>query len=212
MVESEKRGWTVTLAGTGINFALGILYAWSIFKDAIYKAVESGRGGFDWNPAKLNDPYSICCLAFAFSMIPAGRVQDKFGPRRTALIGGILVSLGLIWVSQSSDYTVWALGFGLLAGAGIGFGYSAATPPALKWFPAQKTGLIAGIVVSGFGLASVYIAPLSDHLLKTYGIHKAMFIYGAAFLVVVCGLSFLLANPPAGFCAAGPEWEAAEER
>src|SRR4030042_1912937 len=102
MVESEKRGWTVTLAGTGINFALGILYTWSIFKDAIYKAVESGRGGFDWNPAKLNDPYSICCLAFAFSMIPAGRVQDKFGPRRTALIGGILVSLGLIWVSQSS--------------------------------------------------------------------------------------------------------------
>ena len=36
------------------------------------------------------------------------------------------------------------LGFGLLVG--LGFGYSSATPPALKWFPASKTGLIAGLV------------------------------------------------------------------
>jgi hypothetical protein len=38
------------------------------------------------------------------------------------------------------------LGFGLLVGLGLGFGYSSATPPALKWFPASKTGLIAGLV------------------------------------------------------------------
>jgi len=48
------------------------------------------------------------------------------------------------------------VGFGLLAGAGIGFGYASATPPAVKWFPPARTGLIAGLVVSGFGLASVY--------------------------------------------------------
>ena len=51
-----------------------------------------------------------------------------------------------------------ALSFGLLTGAGIGFAYASATPPAVKWFPSAKTGLIAGIVVSGFGLASVYAA------------------------------------------------------
>jgi len=195
----KNKGWIVTLSGTGINLALGILYTWSIFKASIQKTIEANQGGFNWNPAKLNDPYSICCLAFAFSMILAGKVQDKFGPKTTALIGGILVSLGLIWISQSTSYAVWTLGFGLLAGSGIGFGYSAATPPALKWFPPQKTGMIAGIVVSGFGLASVYIAPLSEYLLKNFGINKAMFIYGIAFLIVVCGLSFFLVNPPAGY-------------
>jgi hypothetical protein len=33
----------------------------------------------------------------------------------------------------------------------------------VKWFPARKTGLIAGIVVAGFGLASVYISPLANY-------------------------------------------------
>ena len=34
MKEVENRGWSVTAAGLGINLALGILYARSIFKQA----------------------------------------------------------------------------------------------------------------------------------------------------------------------------------
>ena len=57
-------GWRVALAGTGINLALGILYAWSIFKTAIEKDLG-------WDPARLNDPYAICCLIFSYkTMIP----------------------------------------------------------------------------------------------------------------------------------------------
>jgi predicted MFS family arabinose efflux permease len=114
-------------------------------------------------------------------------------------MGGILVSLGLLLISQTTSYGIWLIGFGLLAGTGIGFGYSAATPPALKWFPPQKTGLIAGLVVSGFGLASVYIAPLSQYLVGIWGIQSSMLFFGIAFLVVVCGLSLYLVNPPAGY-------------
>ncbi|NLH41461.1 MAG: OFA family MFS transporter [Planctomycetes bacterium] len=190
------RGWVVTFAGTGINLALGILYAWSVFKAAIAK-------DFGWDPAKLNDPYALCCLVFAFAMILAGRCQDKLGPRVTAFIGGLLVGVGLLWVSTTTSYGTWVIGFGVLVGMGIGFGYSSATPPALKWFPPSKTGMIAGLVVAGFGLASVYIAPLSDYLLRHYNVSGAMRFYGVAFVVVVCGLSLLLRNPPAGYVAGG---------
>ena len=197
---SKNRGWTVTFSGTGINLALGILYTWSVFKGAINVSItKGGPGAFTWDPASLNDPYAICCLVFAFATVLAGRIQDKWGPRVTAFLGGILVSIGLILISQTTSYAVWLVGFGLLAGAGIGFGYAAATPPALKWFPPQKTGLVAGLVVSGFGLASVYIAPLSQYLLRVWGIQSSMLFFGIAFLVVVCGLSMYLVNPPAGF-------------
>jgi len=205
---SKNRGWTVTFSGTGINLALGILYTWSVFKGAIKASIDKGGpGAFTWDPASLNDPYAICCLVFAFAMILAGKCQDKFGPRVTAFMGGILVSLGLILISQTTNYAVWVIGFGLLAGTGIGFGYSAATPPALKWFPSQKTGMIAGLVVSGFGLASVYIAPLSQYLLRVWGIQSSMLFFGIAFLIVVCGLSMFLVNPPVGFVpqAAAPK-------
>ena len=198
--EVKNRGWSVTFSGTAINLALGILYTWSIFKGAIKTSIEcGGTGAFDWEICKLNDPYSVCCLVFAFAMILAGKCQDKYGPRITAFMGGILVGIGFIWISQTTSYTAWVLGFGVLAGAGIGFGYSAATPPALKWFPPAKTGLIAGLVVAGFGLASVYIAPLSQYLLKIWGLQHAMMFFGIAFLLVVCGLSMKLVNPPAGF-------------
>jgi MFS transporter, OFA family, oxalate/formate antiporter len=197
---SENKGWVVTFSGTGINLALGILYTWSIFKGAIEESIKNGvEGGFNWDLASTNTPYSVCCIVFAFAMILAGKCQDKFGPRITAFMGGVLVSIGLIWVSTTSDFAAWVIGFGVFAGAGIGFGYSAATPPALKWFPPAKTGLIAGLVVAGFGLASVYIAPLSQYLLGAFGIQKSMLIFGVAFLIVVCGLSLFLMNPPAGY-------------
>ena len=193
----KNKGWIVTFGGTGINLALGILYTWSIFKGAIRQSIEAGgEGAFDWNLASLNDPYAVCCIVFAFAMILAGKCQDRFGPRITAFMGGIFVGLGFIWISQTTDYLTWILGFGVLAGVGIGFGYSAATPPALKWFPATKTGLIAGIVVAGFGLASVYIAPLSQYFLRIWNLQNSMFFFGIAFTIVVCVLSMLLVNPP----------------
>ena len=190
-----NHGWRVALSGLGINLALGVLYTWSMFKGAIEK-------DFGWKGSQLNDPYALCCLVFAFAMILGGRCQDKFGPRLTASIGGLLVAAGFAVISTTSNYIVWVLGFGVLAGTGIGFAYSSATPPALKWFPPSKTGLIAGLVVAGFGLAPVYLAPASDLLLRNFGLLKSMMIFGIAFAVIVFGLAQLLMNPPAGYAAA----------
>lgn len=198
------RSKIVVSAGTGINLALGVLYTWSIFKDAIRDSIaQGGANAFQWELASLNDPYAVCCLVFACSMILAGKVQDSFGPRRTALIGGVLVGSGFIWISQTTAYWSWVLGFGGLVGMGIAFGYSAATPPALKWFPANQSGRIAGIVVSGFGLASVYIAPLAQYLLNNWGFSQTMLFFGIAFLLVVAFFSLALTNPPPGYSPAG---------
>lgn len=200
MNQIKNRGWQVTFAGLGINLALGVLYAWSIFKGAIETSIiTGGEGAFKWSLQSLGDPYSICLLAFAFSMILAGYVQDKKGPKLTAFIGGLLVAAGFIIISLSNSQAVWILGFGIVAGTGIGFGYSASAPAALKWFPKAKSGLIAGIIVSGFGLASVYISPLGKYLLKTQGIQNTSLIFGIAFFVIVCGLSLFLKNPPKGY-------------
>jgi MFS transporter, OFA family, oxalate/formate antiporter len=205
MAQTESnKGWVVTLSGTGINLALGILYAWSIFKQAITDSIKKGGpDAFAWDKAAINDPYALACLMFAFAMIIAGKLQDKIGPRYTAMMGGVLVGSGFMICSQTSSYAMWILGFGILFGMGMGFGYSSATPPALKWFPPAKTGMIAGTVVAGFGLAPIYIAPLGSYLLANFGIQKSMLFLGIGFTVVVCGLSNLLQNPPQGYVPGG---------
>jgi len=197
---ATAKRYTVLAAGTGINLALGVLYTWSIFKDSIREAISAGKpGSFAWDPATLNDPYAVACLVFAFMMIAAGRAQDKFGARVTAYAGGVLVSLGFLLIAHSVDYWIWIIGFGGLVGSGIAFGYASATPAALRWFPPAQSGLVTGVVVSGFGLASAYIAPLASYLVKHYGLLNTMLFFGIAFFIVVSLLSLLLvAPPPAG--------------
>ncbi len=199
MNQIKNLGWRVTFAGLGINLALGILYTWSIFKMTIKESILAGDGVYNWSMASLNDPYAVCCLVFAFAMIFAGRVQDKTSPRVTAVIGGLLTGAGLILIAFSTSWIVWILGFGVLMGMGLGFGYASATPPAIKWFPPAKTGMIAGIVVAGFGLASVYIAPLGTYLIGKVGLSQSMLIFGVAFLFVVSFLAQFLVNPPEGY-------------
>ena len=194
--EVKNIGWRVTFAGLGINLALGILYTWSV----ISKGIPEDWG---WTESQKSLPYSVACLTFSLVMVLAGRMQDKIGPRIVASLGGILVGAGMMLSSLTTSPWGFVLGFGLLAGGGIGFSYASATPPAVKWFPGAKTGLIAGIVVSGFGLASVYAAPLANKLNQMYGMQKTMFILGALFLLVVVLLSQLLKAPPAGYKPAG---------
>ncbi len=184
----ENYGWRNTFAGLGINLALGILYTWSVISKGIPEE-------WNWTQSDKSMPYAIACLVFSLVMVPAGRMQDKMGPRIVATLGGILVGLGMIVASFTSSPLGYIMGFGVLAGAGIGFGYASATPAAVKWFPPQKTGLIAGIVVSGFGLASVYAAPLAQWLLANYGIAVMLQVLGVGFLVVVVALAQLLKAP-----------------
>ena len=212
MSESDSaRGWVVTIAGMCVNLALGILYAWSIIKGGIPDT-------WGWSNADKALPYSVACLVFALAMIPAGKLQDKIGPRWVSTMGGIFVGVGFIIAALAgSSLTGFVIGFGVLGGAGFGFGYASATPPAVKWFPPKKTGLITGLVVAGFGLASVYIAPLGTYMLKAFsttvekanpvtgqmdkvvemGISNTMLVFGIAFLIIVVALSQLLKDPPA---------------
>lgn len=203
MTEAVKnRGWQVVFAGLGINLALGVLYSWSII------SAEIAKTDWAWSSSASDRalPYSLACLVFCLIMVPAGRMQDKLSPRLVASIGGLLVGLGMIIASimdPTKSNIGYVIGFGVLAGAGFGFGYASATPPAVKWFPKAKTGMIAGIVVSGFGLASVYIAPLSKKLAVDYGLSAMMMALGIGFLFIVVGLAQLLKTPPAGYVPEG---------
>jgi len=189
---TKHHGWSVTFAGMGINLALGVLYTWSVISKGVPKE-------WAWSEADKSWPYSIACLVFSLIMVPAGRMQDRIGPRIVATIGGMLVGLGMVLASFTTSPAGYIIGFGVLAGAGIGFGYASATPPAVKWFPKARTGLIAGLVVSGFGLASVYAAPLSQWLIGLVKVSGTMLILGIGFLVVVIALAQLLRPPHAGF-------------
>lgn len=203
------RGWIVTAAGTGLNLALGILYAWSIFAKQLSETVE--RGGYGWTKTEATLPYTLAILCFAIMMIPAGRLQDRLGPRIVASAGALLTGAGMIIASFAGPQNILPalIGFGMLTGTGIGLGYASATPAAVKWFPPRKKGLITGLVVSGFGLAPVYIAPLSVYLLSTYGTSTSFRIIGIGFTLFTLLIAQFIRNPAAPAKPATPAVAAA---
>jgi OFA family oxalate/formate antiporter-like MFS transporter len=191
-----NKGWIVAFSGLGLNLALGVLYAWSVFAKQMTESIELGGWGLTKTEASL--PYMLAIGMFALMMVPAGRLQDRLGPRVAATAGAVLTGAGMLVSSFAGPGNMLPVlvGFGLMAGSGFGLGYAAATPAAIKWFPPEKKGLITGIVVSGFGLAPLYIAPLSKYLLGAYGVGGAFRILGAAFTVVTLLLARMIVNPP----------------
>ncbi|QGG47967.1 L-lactate MFS transporter [Heliorestis convoluta] len=189
-MNSSYRGWLVVLAGFGINLTLGILYTWSVFAKELTEKLQ-------WTNTEATLPYTLAIAMFALLMWPAGRMQDRYGARIVATVGGALCGIGLIIASLYPSPTMVMLSFGILTGSGIGLAYAAATPAAIKWFPPEKKGLITGIVVTGFGGAAVYASPLASYLLNTYGIQQSFLILGIAFTVVSVLLAQFLVPPPA---------------
>ena len=168
---SLARAWGVTFAGTGMNLALGVLYSWSVF--AKFLVDQAG-----WTKMQSQFPYTLACVFFAIFMIIGGRYVDKIGPRWVATAGAFLVGAGMILSAVNPTVVMVTIGFGVIVGASMGLGYSAPTPAAVKWFQPHKKGQIAGLVVAGFGLASVYVAPLTNYLIINFGISRAFLVEG----------------------------------
>src|SRR6056297_1049668 len=191
-MKKVTKGWVVTFAGLGVNLVLGVLYAWGIISAALIDQLG-------WSATMTQVPYLVACAIFALSMIPGGKIQDRFGPKPVIMAAAVLAGLGFIMSGLFLTVIGLTTFFGIIFGLGMGMGYAAPTPAAVKWFSPKKRGLISGIVVSGFGLAPVYIAPLTNFLLSEFGLQNTFFILGAGFFTVIMLLSQVITNPPKGY-------------
>ncbi|WP_028023402.1 L-lactate MFS transporter [Enterovibrio calviensis] len=186
----------VLAAGFFINMCIGILYAWSVFKQSL---VEQG-----WTNADASMPYTVATICFALSLLVAGNLQDRMGPRKVLILGTIMVGLGMIVSSFATTPMTLLLSFGVITGCGIGFGYACLAPAAMKWFHPSKKGLVNGLIAAGFGLAAVYLAPLTSMLITTYGVNTSFLILGVGILVLAVPLACTINNPPADYVPEAP--------
>lgn len=189
---NPNRGLVVTIAGTCALLVLGVLYSWSVIRANI--PVDWG-----WAEAQKTLPYSVAVVFFSIMTLVGARLLYKIGPRIIVSIGGVLCGSGMIISSFSTSPWVYTVAFGILLGSGIGFVYASAAPTAMRWFPPSKNGLISGIVVAGFGMGSVWVAPLSRGMINWFGLQSTMLYLGIGMLVAVVGFAQLLQFPPQNY-------------
>jgi MFS transporter, OFA family, oxalate/formate antiporter len=178
--------WSVVIAGVGILICLGVAYSWGIF----LLPIEQEMG---WGRAKISFASSILLFVFSVFMVVGGLLEKKFGSRKTACIGGALVGLGWFLASFAQSPLILYLCYGVIAGIGTGLSYMPSICSGIKCFP-DKKGLIAGIIVFGFGFGAAFLAPLLTKLINMYGWRTTMMLCGIVFgLVITIAAQFLKA-------------------
>jgi OFA family oxalate/formate antiporter-like MFS transporter len=138
----------------------GLSYSWGVFVEPLGKQ-------FGWSKAYSMLPLSVFMIIFSITMIPAGRLQEKYGTRKMISLGAFLF---LIANSLSSMLNIvsfhgWLVfTYGVIGGLACGITYSCVAPSIRRWFP-DYPGLAVSLGVMGFGLASFVFAPLKAHII-----------------------------------------------
>ncbi len=189
-MDAEKGRWILVVIGLLINVCLGSIYAFSIFRKPLESlwGITSSQSGY---------PFMVFLTVFALTMPITGNLMAKWGPKHTAMLGGLLVGGGWIAASFSTDITILTLLYGVIGGAGAGIVYGCPIAVVAKWFP-QKSGLAIGLTVMGFGVSALAVAPLLKAMIDnpTIGILNTFLYSGIVFLALITLLAQLLSFPP----------------
>ncbi len=195
-MKKETFRWIVVIAALIIQLCLGAIYSWSVF-------VKPLKDSYLYTTTQTQIIFSVALATFAIVMVLAGRLQDKIGPKKVAITGGILLGLGYIAARfVGSSFPGLILTIGIIGGAGIGFGYVCPIAACVKWFP-DKRGLITGLAVAGFGAGAWIFAQLASSLIESIGLPATFMSLGLIFLLAVIPSSFLMINPPEGWTPKG---------
>jgi OFA family oxalate/formate antiporter-like MFS transporter len=191
MTSKHLPRWPALVGGGFLNVALGSYYAWSVFVPALERE-------FGWSRTQTSLVPTIDMVMLASMFMVAGLIQDRVGPRTVATLGGVLFSLGLFLASWTQSLTMLYLTWGVMVGAGLGFGYLAPITVGSKWFPDQR-GLVNGLAIGIFAAGSGIFGPIGGSLVERVGWRVTFQVLAALFFTFTMVGAYLLKDPPPGY-------------
>ena len=190
-LSNDSQGWPALVGGCLMNIALGTYYAWSVFVPALERE-------FGWSRTQTSLVPTIDMVMVASMFLVAGFLQRRIGPRPIAAIGGALYASGLLLASWTQSLPMLYLTWGVMVGAGIGFGYLVPITVCSKWFPHHR-GLANGLAIGIFAAGSGIFGPLAGMLVERIGWRATFQVLAGVFFVFTMAGAYLLKDPPQGY-------------
>ncbi|MCL1800398.1 MAG: MFS transporter [Promicromonosporaceae bacterium] len=178
-----------------INFAIGSVYCWTLFKEHIWDQFGLPPGSYRWPVTEWS--FSLAIFFLGLSAAFGGRLVER-NPRRSAFLTFIFITAGWFVTAFAVQMRIsWlvVVGFGVIQGIGLGLGYITPVKTMMVWMPNTK-GFAAGLSIAAFGLAGVLINPLIGALLNFMPVYGAFYTLAIIFSIATFVASRLLWRPP----------------
>lgn len=199
MAEQNSYRWYILAASFlilvidgGVRFSFGVL-------------IKPLVSEFSWERGAITLAYTLNMLVFACCQPLAGKLLDRFGPKRLFTASALVTSAGLLLTSQTMS--LWDLywSYGVVTAAGIsGISIAVISSTLSRWFKRLRV-FMSGVAISGTALGQFLVIPLIALLLEKFGWRWTWTSLGILLSLVVVPVSlFVMKSNPAENDQAAP--------
>jgi len=190
--KSQRRifyGWVIVAAGCLILFLeWGFQHSYGVFFTELCTDL-------DWTRTMVSGAYSLAFLWHSVIYLPAGRLNDRYGPRLTLAISIIALSAGYALMSVINAPWQLYIFYGIILGTGMGFGLVPVVSTVSHWFVARR-GKVLGLTVAGIGIGTLALVPLAQFLIFKFDWRNSYLLIAGIFLVIGLPISRLMRLHP----------------
>lgn len=182
-------GWVVVLAVFVITLiGFGSAYSFSSFLEPLQDEFGASRGS-------VSLVFSLAGFLYFGLGIISGPLADRWGARRLAALGMVLIGVGLILAAQAHSLLQVYIAYSIGIGVGVGCAYVPTVGAVQRWF-VKKRGLASGLAVSGIGVGTLVMPPLAAWLIADTGWRHTYLMLGIFVIVAGLGAAFFMADNP----------------
>ena len=183
-------GWWIVLTGAVLQLLQG-----SLLGQAYGSYVVVLSNDFGWSRTVLSGASALREAEGGIVGPAQGWLVDRFGPRRVARIGVVILALGFFLFSRiNSPWTFYGAFLVMAVGASL-MGYLTITTAVVQWFERRRSTALSLTSVGG-ALGGV-IVPLTVLSLEGIGWRSTAIVSGILVLVVGLPVTSLLVRSPA---------------
>jgi predicted MFS family arabinose efflux permease len=185
-------GWGVVaaaFAGVMVSFAPIVPYTFSLFLNPLHAS-------FGWKREAIGGTFALAAITVALVSPGIGVLLDRLPPRRIILPSILVFALALASLSRLGPnikqfyFTFFVLG--LVANGTAQFAYARTV---LSWFY-KRRGLALALVLTGSGVGSILIPPLTQWTIEHHGWRSAWLMLGGIALLGLPLTALLVRNRP----------------
>ncbi|XP_067640607.1 monocarboxylate transporter 12 isoform X2 [Eurosta solidaginis] len=182
-------GWMVVFGSFMIHIITdGMTYSFGLFYNEFLSYFNEGKGYTAWIVSiMVGVTYASGPISSAF--------VNRYGCRAVTIAGAIIAAACIVASIFAQNVLTLIFTIGIGTGFGLGLIYLPAIVSVTTWFEAKRS-LATGIAVCGSGFGTFVFAPLTEHLIGSFGWRGAMLIIGGIVLnCIIFGALFRPLKP-----------------